>query len=581
MVTAKNHNQKGMRIAILGHRGIPNNYGGFETFAEELSKGLVGLGQKVVVYCRKNYFTERPAEYKGARLVYLPTITHKAFDTFVHTFISVLHVLFKNTADVVIVVNVGNAPFAGLAKIFGKKVIFCVDGLDWQRKKWGAFARWYLKMCSYLAGTVAHEVVTDAGSVQEFYKQFRKTNSTLIAYGTDIEAETRPHDELLKEYGLEYKKYFIYVARFEPENNPLLVVQAYVQSGVTHPLVMIGDNRYSPEFVNKIKAAANERVIFLGYVFGSRYKQLVKNSLAYIRAAEVGGAAPTIIEAMGRNVCVVANDKPENREILGNTGIFYKLDQNALARALRDVSEHPEKALEIGQRAGQRAMLLYNWDTITFEYFKLIKKTVSLPVAHKTRSVSVKVTPRKKRVLILGASGMLGAALREQFGKKYEVLATSLRPVDTDVQQLDARNVEAVEQVIASFRPQYVVHAVAITNLEQCEKNMADAYTTNALSAKYAAQLATKYGAKMVYVSSSSVFDGTKKRYLDKDEANPINVYGLTKHMGALMTEYYNPDHLILRAGWMMGGGSAKDKKFVSKIVEQIVAGNKTIHAAN
>lgn len=572
------------RIALLGHRGIPNSYGGFETFAEETAKGLVGFGCAVTVYCRTQYFTERPSEYRGTRLVYLPTITNKILDTFAHTFISVLHLLIYNTADVVIMVNVGNAPFAAIAKLFGKKVIFCVDGLDWQRKKWGTFARWYLRVCSYFTKWVAHEVVTDAASVQEFYARERGTVSSLIPYGTDIEHREGCDESVLQDYQLTSKNYFIYVARFEPENNPLLVVEAYVRSGSTRPLVMIGDNRYQPELVRQLKAAANDRVLFLGYVFGSRYKVLVKNALAYIRAAEVGGASPAMIEAMGRSVCVVANDKPENKEMLGDTGLLFPLETNALARVLRDVSDHPNKATELGQRASQRALLLYSWDKITYEYFKLIKKVT----AQKSMSfdqvpvVSADVlTKEKKKMLILGGGGMVGDAFYEYFSRSYNLLVTSKHPTESHIVPLDVTDAVAVERLMASFAPDYVVNLAAITDLEKCEQNMALAYTVNALATKQIAQLTRRYGAKMIYISSSNVFDGMKQLYLDADEPKPNNVYGLTKQVGALVTEYYNPDHLILRAGWMMGGGPRKDKKFVAKIVEQIVAGKKIIHATN
>ncbi len=575
--TVSNPKNQGLKVAILGHRGIPNSYGGFETFAEEMADCLVGLGCRVTVYCRKNYFNSRPKEYKGAALVYLPTITKKIFDTPVHSFLSVLHLLFKNTADVVVIVNVGNAPFAGLAKLFGKKVIFCVDGLDWQRKKWGLLARWYLAACSYLASLVAHEIVTDAASVQEFYKTCRHTESTLIPYGTDIETYDQTADNILKEHNLEPKKYFSYVARFEPENNPLLVVEAYVKSDSVYPLVMVGDNRYNPDYVKRIKAAANNRVLFLGYVFGARYKKLVKNSLAYVRAAEVGGASPAVIEAMGRSVCVLANDKPENREILSDTGLFYTLTTQNLAALFRQVTENPEKALALGTRAGQRAALVYSWDRIAYEYYKIIRRLSKTPAAE--FSIDTPRAGGTKRILMTGAGGMLGQAMYEHFSKDCKVMATDVDTNEPYISYLDVRDYAAYAKAVTTFRPDYIFHLAALTSLEACENNKANAYATNALAVKYAAQLAGRNGAKLVYVSSAGTFDGQKDFYVDDDEPKPINTYGLTKQMGALMTEYYARNFLIIRPGWMMGGGPGKDKKFVNSIVAQIIAGQKTIHA--
>lgn len=566
-----------IRTAILGHRGIPNAYGGFETLAEELAVCLISLGAAVTVYCRKNYFKTRPLTYKGASLVYLPTITRKSLDTLFHTIISVLHVVIKNTADVVLVVNVGNAPAALIAKICGKKVIFCVDGLDWERKKWGNFAKLYLKTCSYFAKIVSHEIVTDAVSVHEFYKRERHVDSTLIPYGTEIETDVSDVD-VLGEYGLEYKKYFTYVARFEPENNPLAVVKAHAASKSEFPLVMIGDNRYNPEFVAQIKEAAAKNVIFTGYVFGARYKQLVKNSLAAVRAAEVGGLSPVVIEAMGRSVCVIANDKPENREPLGDAGLYFSLDNfDQLTSHFRNLTANPSSAVMLGKKAAQRAMLLYSWDTIAFEYFKLIKK-VSQAEPMPAELCGTGSAEARKKILITGAGGVLGREFHKFFSKKYTLLSTTSHPTESWQTALNVTDPAAVEKAIKTFRPDFIFHLAAMTNLEECEKHLPAAYAVNTLSTKYLAQLSARYGVKLVFISSADVFNGEKAAYSEKDDPSPINVYGLTKHMGELMTQYYAPHHLILRLGWLIGGGPNHDKKFVSKIVEQLCSGQKELH---
>jgi len=566
------------RVAILGHRGIPNNYGGFEILAEELSEKLVALNCAVTVYCRKNYFKDSPKEHKGATLVYLPTIAQKFLDTPFHTLLSVGHVFLKNTAELVIMVNVGNAPFALLARLLGKKVILNVDGLDWNRQKWSKFVRCYLKICSKLVKFAANEVITDASSVKEFYEKTLGVKSHLIAYGTDIETNNAANEEILRQYHLEYKKYFFYVARFEPENNPLLVVRAYVLSGSKYPLVMIGDNRYNREYVAEVKRAANDKVIFLGYVFGSAYKQLLQGSLACIRAAEVGGISPAVIEAMGRNVCVIANDKPENREPLGDTGIFYQLTKERLAQAIKNIADNPKQALELGRQAGQRTMVVYSWDSVGYEYFKLIGKVLN----QKHQPEAALTAPHnnhRQKILITGAGGMLGQAIYEYFAKKYIVYATSRTPNELWISRLDVCDRKAFEEEVASFHPHYIFHLAAMTNLEECEKNLSECYQTNALSVKYAAQLATQYQAKLVYISTAQVFGGERKFYHDNDEAQPKNVYGLTKQMGALLAEYYARDYLTIRLGWLIGGGPRKDKKFVRKIIEQIAAGQRELNA--
>lgn len=386
-------------VAILGHHGVPSNYGGFEAFAEGIGKTLVKLGCNVVAYCRSNYYKERNTEYQGIKLVYLPTIVNKYLDTALHSFLSIIHVIIKNTADIIIIVNVGNAPFVWIAKLFGKKVIFCVDGLDWERRKWNWFARWYLKTCSYVVPYVAHEIITDALSVWEFYRTDRRTESTFIPYGTEVDQHTA-QKSILDELKLKNKYYFIYVARFEPENNPLEVVEAYVASKSTLPLIMIGDNIYNPNYVKKVKEAANSNVQFLGYVFGRRYKELVNGALAYIRAAEVGGSSPATIEAMGRNTCVIANDKSENREVLGDTAFYYNLKNiQTLIDLFKNISQNPETALEQGRRAGKRAKTIYSWERIGEEYLEVIRKLTSQNRRNRRKDMAVKMRAYSKHSL--------------------------------------------------------------------------------------------------------------------------------------------------------------------------------------
>jgi dTDP-4-dehydrorhamnose reductase len=576
----KNGEKKAIRVAILGHRGIPNTYGGFETLAEELAVNLTGLGAAVSVYCRSNYFSQKPKEYKGVKLIYLSTVARKSLDTLFHTFVSVLHAFFFNTASVLIIVNVGNAPFALLARLLGKKVIFCVDGLDWQRKKWGTFARTYLRLCSYFANIASDMIVTDASSVYEFYKKERKMDSVFIPYGTEIETEEKQDEDILNEYHLEHKKYFTYVARFEPENNPLLVIKAHASSGTEFPLVMVGDNRYDPGFVEQLKMSAGKKVIFTGFQFGQRYKQLLKNSLCYVRAAEVGGHSPALIEAMGRGVCVIANDKSENREPLGDTGLFFSMDVPSLARQFEYASNNREEVVEKGKKSAQRAMVLYSWDRISFEYFKLIKSFIKKH-SIENQSHEITSTDRKKKLMITGAGGSLGKEMIEVLSDKYIILPTTIIPTEVSHIKLDLSDYNEIDRLMENFKPDYVLHLAAITDLEMCEKNLPFSYSVNTLTTKNVAQLCSKYGATMIYTSTANVFNGEKECYVETDEPLPLNVYGLTKQMGEMMVQYYSQKFLILRLAWLVGGGVDNDKKFIGRLVQQIMAGHKTINAVD
>jgi dTDP-4-dehydrorhamnose reductase len=287
---------------------------------------------------------------------------------------------------------------------------------------------------------------------------------------------------------------------------------------------------------------------------------------------------------MGRGLCVVVNDKPENKETLGNTGIYFNLNTKDLSEVIKNISKDPQLLKERGKKSQQRAILLYNWDKIGYEYFKLIKKLTLSTQELMSQSIHAlrRIDSGEQKILITGAGGMLGEAFYKHFKKNYTVEATDIDLNESWLSHLDIRDFKAYHDKVKSFHPHYIFHLAALTSLEECEQSPANAYSTNALSAKYAAQLSSHYGIKLVYISSAGVFDGQREYYTDDDEPNPVNVYGLTKQMGAFMVEYYAPpDHLVIRPGWMIGGGPQKDKKFVGLIMKQLMAGTKEINAVN
>src|SRR5271165_5420197 len=191
-----------MRIALLGARGIPSQYGGFETFSEELSIRLVERGHEVAVYCRQRYREDR---YRGVQLVYLPTIRHKYFDTLAHTFLSSFHLLFHRS-DVALYMNAANAIFTILPRFVGIPVALNVDGIERRRKKWNVFARvWYL-LSERLATFFPSAVITDAATIQTYYSEKYRKHTTFIPYGADAELTTTAVE--LERLGLEKYRYF-------------------------------------------------------------------------------------------------------------------------------------------------------------------------------------------------------------------------------------------------------------------------------------------------------------------------------------------------------------------------------------
>ena len=364
-----------MKIAILGIRGIPANYGGFETFAEELSIRLAGKGHEVTVYGRTNTIETRQKIYKRVRLVILPTIGHKYLDTVTHTFFCVFHALSKSY-DVVLICNSINSIFSFIPRLSGKKVAINVDGLEWQRKKWNALGQWMYKFSERLATTLSDEVVTDSRTIEAYYlKKFGK-HSTYIPYGAPT-ARIRSK-KALEQFGLEERKYILYVSRLEPENNAHQVVKAFEMVDTNLKLVIVGDAPYSEDYIKKLKSTRDKRIVFTGYVFGRGYRELQSHAYFYVQATEVGGTHPALLEGMGYGNCVLANDVPEHREVLDSAGIFFQTQREGdLRDKMQYLLDHREVVGEYRKRAVRRVKEQYSWEKVTEDYERLFLKLLN------------------------------------------------------------------------------------------------------------------------------------------------------------------------------------------------------------
>jgi glycosyltransferase involved in cell wall biosynthesis len=354
-----------LRIALVGTRGIPANYGGFETFAEELSVRLVERGHEVTVYCRERY---PEARHRGVRVQYLPTIRHKYFDTLAHTFVSTLH-LIGHRADAALYCNGANAIFTPLPRLFGMPVALNVDGLERKRKKWNRLAKsWYL-VSEWLATFCPTVVVTDALTIQQYYAERYGKRSTFIPYGAEIGAVSG--SATVERLGLERRKYFLYVSRLEPENHALEVRQAFERVATPLLLALIGDAPYAAEYIAQVRDTRDPRVVMPGAIYGEGYRELGSHCFAYVHATEVGGTHPALIEAMGRGALVLYRDTPENAEVTGDAGIPF--DFAGLPRVMERVIAMPELEREaLRRKAMARARERYSWDAVTDAYERLL-----------------------------------------------------------------------------------------------------------------------------------------------------------------------------------------------------------------
>jgi len=356
-----------MRIAILGTRGIPAHYGGFETFAEELSTRLALVGNTVSVYCR-----ERPPEspWRGVELRYLPTIRHKYFDTLAHTFLSTLHLLFHR-ADVALYCNAANAIFTPLARLAGMPVALNVDGIERKRKKWNRLAKaWYL-ISERLATILPTAVVTDAEAIAGYYRERYGKATDFIPYGAEV--GKLESTEALRALGLEPGRYFLYVSRMEPENHALEVREAFEKVRTEMKLALIGDAPYSADYIRQVRATTDQRIVMPGAIYGRGYQELGSHCFAYIHATTVGGTHPALIEAMGRGALALYRNTEENAEVAAGTGIAF--EEHDLAETIeRVLGMREDERNALRRRAADRVRERYSWDAVTAQYEELFRR---------------------------------------------------------------------------------------------------------------------------------------------------------------------------------------------------------------
>jgi glycosyltransferase involved in cell wall biosynthesis len=360
----------GPAVALIGSRGIPARYGGYETLMEELSVRLLARGFRVTVYCRSHSTPPRLRDYRGVELVVLPTLRTKHLDTPVHTLLACLHAGARGF-DAALLVNSANALFLPLLAAGGIPTALHVDGIERRRRKWGLLGRAVYALSERLACVLPDALVTDAEVIRRHYLELYGADSTAIAYGVD----PRPAaGGALARLGLAERRYFLYVSRFEPENNPHQVAAAYRAVGGDLPLVMVGGAPYAGAFIAGFTRGADPRILFPGPIYGEEYRELLANAFAYVHATEVGGTHPALVEAMGYGNCVVVNDTPENREVAGPAGLYFRAaDPATLAARLEQVRRRPRRAWLAGRAAARRAARRYSWERVADQYAELLR----------------------------------------------------------------------------------------------------------------------------------------------------------------------------------------------------------------
>jgi glycosyltransferase involved in cell wall biosynthesis len=364
-----------MKVALIGTRGVPARYGGFETCVEEVGRRLVDRGHEVVVYCRAPEGAERPQEHLGMRLVHLPAMRRRSLETLSHTGASVAHLWWdrKRRPDVALVFNAANAPWLPLIRAARTPVATHVDGLEWQRAKWGASGQRYYRAAESWAVRWSDALIADAQGIQDYYRERFEADTDLIAYGAP---DVPRRSDRLHELSLETGGYHLVVARFEPENHVHVIVDGYRRSAARLPLVVVGTAPYSDAYIAEVHRLADDRVRFLGGVWDQELlDQLYVNAFSYLHGHSVGGTNPSLLRAVGAGTATLAFDVRFNREVLGEAGRYF-LDAGDVAREL-EAAESDAPGTQERAAASSAIAARYDWDDVTTGYERLCERLAS------------------------------------------------------------------------------------------------------------------------------------------------------------------------------------------------------------
>jgi glycosyltransferase involved in cell wall biosynthesis len=363
------------RVAFIGGRGIGSKYSGIETFYEQAGERLVNRGCEVTAYCRK-HFTPAIETCKGIKIVRLPSIQSKHLDSFTHTLLSTAHAMASD-CDIVHYQCLGPALFSFLPRLFGKKTVVTVQGLDWQRKKWGWFAARILRLGEYASAKFPNTTVVVSHVLQNHYESVYGRRPMFIPNGTALRYPKDSH--MLGEWNLQPNRYLLYMGRLSPEKNCEMLIDAYNRLGSSIPLVLAGGSTRDDNYVRKLRAKASHSVRFLGWVSGPALDELLTHAMLFVLPSDLEGLSLALLDAMAAARCVLASDIPENREAMGTAGFTFEAGNSMdLTRMLATLLHDHDARLQAGTLARQRARELYMWDDVVEKLHRLYLSLASI-----------------------------------------------------------------------------------------------------------------------------------------------------------------------------------------------------------
>lgn len=354
-----------MKIVIGGIRGIPAQYGGFETSVGETATRLRRLGHDVTVYCRGSQ-PVGDGECDGVELVYLPAPKSSSLETICHSIYLALHVIFVNrNVEVVHLYNAASSFGGLLLRLAGKPLVMTLDGVEWNREKWNWLARLVWRMATWLSTRVADVIICDSNTVRSFFEHKYGREMFYVPYGAK---QIQGDPDLYKTFGLDHRGYFLFVGRLVPEKGVDTLLEAYRLSGSTIPLVIVGDNDKDHNYVAALRRKAMGNVHFLGFRFGFEYESLLANAKVYVSASKLEGTSPSLLAAMGARVCCLVNGIPENRESGGHSVLYFNGTAADLAQKLAHLSTGSEEVERYANAGRDYAREHYDWDVVTKRY---------------------------------------------------------------------------------------------------------------------------------------------------------------------------------------------------------------------
>jgi glycosyltransferase involved in cell wall biosynthesis len=369
--------QPPLKISIIGSRGYPYVYSGYETLVKNIGERMVTGGAQVTVYCHSYLFDQKPKQLNGIYLKYIPTIKSKSLSQPIHSFLAFWHAAFSN-ADVVLVLNVSNGPFGLITRLFKKPTLINVDGLEWKRPKWKGFGAIYFKWAAKMAVRFMDLIVTDAVAMQTIYKNEFNTDSVVITYGAD--SNKGASEALLNKWQLQTQDYYLIVGRMIPDNNSDIIIEGFINSSSTKKLVIVGDVPYQDAYATKIKSYQDDRLVFTGYITnGDELASLYKYCFAYMHGHEFGGTNPTLLKAMANGCAIGAIDTVFSREVLQNDqfGTYFKKDIYALSNWFQWAEANTEKLSALRLIVSNGLNEKYDWDLVTDLYLYHLKALVN------------------------------------------------------------------------------------------------------------------------------------------------------------------------------------------------------------